>query len=70
MGHITSYRPIYLEVTRDRYELPLAVAESAWELAKMRHVNVTSILHAVGNREKRQTRKSKYQIVWVEDEPF
>lgn len=67
MEHIPTYRPLYMEVTKDRYELPLAVAESAWELAKMQRVDVTSILHAVGKREKRQTRKSKYRIVWVEE---
>lgn len=69
MERITSYRPIYLEVTKDRYELPLAVADSAYELAALRHVGVTTIMHATGNREKRKTRKSKYKIVWIEDEP-
>ena len=33
-------KPLYMEVTRDRYELPLAVADSPWELARMRGVTV------------------------------
>ena len=57
--------PLYLEVTKDRYELPVAVADSAYELARMRGVNVTSILHAVSTRSKRQYRKSKYRVVWI-----
>ena len=58
-------KPLYLEVTRDKYELPLAVADSSWELARLRHVNVANIFHATSTRSKRQTKHSKYQIVWI-----
>lgn len=60
-------KPLYLEVTKDRYELPLAVADSAWELARLRHVGVTTILHATGERDRRRPKKSKYKIVWIDE---
>ena len=59
--------PVYMAVTQDKYELPIAWAESAWEFARMLGVDVTSILHAVGWREKNPRKKSKYKLVWVSD---
>ena len=59
--------PVYMAVTQDKYELPYAWAESAWELSRMLGVDVTSILHAVGRREKKPRKKSKYKLVWVSD---
>lgn len=59
-------KPLYMEVTRDRYELPLAVADSPWELARMRGVTVYPILHAVSHTSR--TRRTKYVKVWVDDE--
>lgn len=58
-------KPLYLGVTKDAYELPLAVADSAWELAALRGVDVTSILHAVSTKSGRQVKRSKYRAVWV-----
>lgn len=54
-----------MEVTKDRFELPLAVADSPWELAELRGVHVTAILHAVKAAEV-SGRRSKYQKVWIE----
>ena len=59
--------PVYMAVTQDKYELPIAWAESALELARMLGVDATSILHAVGRREKNPRKKSKYKLVWVSD---
>lgn len=59
------YHPLYMVVDKD--DIPCAVAESAWELARMLGVDVTSILHAVGRREKNPRKKSKYKLVWVSD---
>lgn len=59
------YHPLYMVVDKD--DIPCAVAESAWELARMLGVDVTSILHAVGRREKKPRKKSKYKLVWVSD---
>lgn len=60
------YHPLYMVVDKD--DIPCAVAESAWELARMLGVDVTSILHAVGRREKNPRKKSKYKLVWVSDQ--
>ena len=61
------YHPVYMAVTQDKFDLPYAWAESAWELASMLGVDVTSILHAVGRREKNPRKNSKYKLVWVSD---
>lgn len=60
-------KPIYMEVTRDKYELPLAVADSPYELARMRRVDVTSILKAIRGLKMGTRRKSIYRLVWVDD---
>ena len=60
-------KPLYLEVTRDKYELPLAVADSPYELARMRRVDVTSILEAIRGLKMGTRRKSIYRLVWVDD---
>ena len=51
--------PVYMVVTQDKYELPIAWAESAWELARMLGVDVTSILKATGRREKNPPQEVK-----------
>ena len=60
-------KPLYMEVTRDKYELPLAVADSPYELARMRRVDVTSILKAIRGLKMGTRRKSIYRLVWVDD---
>ena len=60
--------PVYMAVTQDEFELPVAWAESAWELANMLRVNVTSILHATGSRGKNPIKNSIYKLVWVDDQ--
>ena len=60
--------PVYMVVTQDKYELSIAWAESAWELARMLGVDATSILHAVGRREKSPRKESKYKLVWLSDQ--
>jgi len=62
-------KPVFMEVTPDKYELPVAVADSAYELAALRGVCVTNIFHAVNRSGNyRQAKKSKYIKVWVEDD--
>ena len=56
-------RPVYMEVTKDRYELPLAVADSQDELARMRSVQRGSVIRAL----KRKNGRSKYRVVWIND---
>lgn len=61
------YHPLYTAVTQDKYELPYAWADSAWELARMLGVTVFPILHATNKRDKQYTENSKYKLVWVDD---
>ena len=60
------YHPIYMSVTQDKFELPYAIADSAWELARMLGVDVTSILKATSRKKPRKN--SKYKTVWVDDQ--
>lgn len=62
------YHPLYMVVTQDKYELPYAWADSAWELAQMLGVTVYPILHATVSKDKRPIKNSKYKLVWVNDQ--
>lgn len=59
---------LYLKVTKDRYELPLAVADSPRELAKMIGVSRDTINTALSKVKAGEVRNSTYKIVEVEDE--
>lgn len=61
------YRPVYMKVTKDRFELPIVVADSAYELARLCGVNVSVILHSVSTQSKRIIKNSQYKKVWVSD---
>ena len=54
---------LYLKVTKDRYELPVAVADSKKELARMVGRDVSGIYRAFA-----EGRKSCYVEVEVDDE--
>lgn len=43
---------LYLRVTKDRYELPLAVAESQAELSRMLGMNKNTVGSAIRNAKK------------------
>lgn len=60
-------RPIYLLVTKDEFELPLAVADSVYELARICGVTPSTVMHSVSTISKRQIKNSKYKRVWVSD---
>ena len=55
-------RYIWMEVTPDRYELPVAVADSLRALAKLRNVTPAAISHSVHKFGDR----GKYRRVEVE----
>lgn len=59
---------LYLKVTKDKYELPVAVADSPRELAKMIGVSRDTIFSALSHVKAGQVRSSTYKIVEVEDE--
>ena len=54
---------IFMKVTRDEYELPVAVADSKSELAHMVGVDPSSVWHALH----RGWKKSSYVAVEVDD---
>jgi len=56
--------PVYVAISRDKYELPLAVADSMWELARMCGVTEGAICKGVDRQVKGL--KSKYIRVWIE----
>ena len=46
--------PLYLLVTKDKYQLPLAVADSADELARIVGVRQSTIIKSITQRKKSQ----------------
>ena len=63
---ISLQKVLYMEITNDKYELPLAVADSAEELARMRKVKPNSIYNLIWSAAKRKG-KSRYIKVVIED---
>ena len=59
---------LYLRVTKDKYELPVAVADSPRELAKMTGVSRATILSALSHAKTGTVRSSVYKLVEVEDD--
>lgn len=54
---------VYIMVTRDKYELPLAVADSVEELAEIVGVDAASIKRTMErNRDKKKSRYRKVRI--------
>lgn len=59
---------LYMKITRDEYELPVAVADSVIELAKMLGVKPNTISRSL-SRQKKHERKSCYKRIEItEDE--
>lgn len=55
---------VYEKVTRDKYELPLAVADSERELARILGISVSAVSH--GLKKYRAGKKSIYHEVEIE----
>ena len=64
-GPTSSY--VYMKVTKDKYELPVAVASTARELEDILHLRHNSVLSALCHREK-SGKRSCYVRVRVEDD--
>ncbi len=58
---------LYLEVTSDEYELPIAVAESPKELARMTGTTSNIIRSAICHLKQPGRKRSKYVKLEVED---
>lgn len=58
-------RAVYMMITKDKFELPLAIADSAEELAKMVGVLPSGVYSGARNAQKGK-RKSKYIRVLID----
>ena len=58
---------VYMEVTKDKYELPVAIADSVKELARIRNVSANYISSRICHC-KTNGHRSKYVRVVIEDE--
>lgn len=54
---------MWMKVTRDKYELPVAVAETVYELADMLGVTVNSIYSSMYHFRKGNTKSTPYRKV-------
>lgn len=59
---------LFIYVTNDEYELPLAVADSQAELARMTGKNPMSISHALFHVRHGDYKHSRYQEIEVDDD--
>ena len=59
---------LYIMVTRDKYELPLAVDDTAAELARMVGVTTNAVLSGISKARKGKLKKAKYIRVEVDNE--
>lgn len=61
-------KPLYMLVSQDEYELPLAVTDTMDELARIAGVTCGTIAAAISRRGRaKHTSHSKYRVVWVEE---
>lgn len=58
---------VYLSVTTDKYELPLAIGDSPKELADMLGVTNNAISSAIGHNATGFIRGNRYIKVWIDD---
>ena len=59
---------IYMEITRDKYELPLAVADSPARLAEMCGVTVNCVASSCSHYRHGRYQRGRYVKVEVDDE--
>ena len=66
---MNSCKPLYLLVSQEEYELPLAVTDTMDELARIAGVTGGTVAAAISRRGKaKHTSHSKYRVVWVEED--
>ena len=56
---------VYMKVTRDRYELPIAIADSVVELARITGSNVVTIRSALCHQRSGRNKNSVYQEIEI-----
>ena len=58
---------VYIAVTKDKYELPVAVADTAPELARMLGVETNTIYSCISHMKAGQQKSSKYYKIDIGD---
>lgn len=59
---------VYIQVTRDKYELPVAVADSPSELARMTGANRNTVNSTLALFRKGKYKNPKYREVEIDDD--
>lgn len=59
---------VYMMVTLDKYQLPLAVADSATELAQIVGANVSTIRTSASHIKSGKIKNSRFYRVEIEDD--
>lgn len=59
---------LYMAVTPDKYQLPLAVADSVQQLARMVGVTTNSIYSAISHGESMNWKKRRYLRIRIDEE--
>lgn len=60
---------IWMEVTQDEYELPVAVADTSFELCRMRGLEKRTVLKDLWRWKNGKAKRCKYRKVEIDDEP-
>lgn len=53
---------VYMKITRDEYELPVAVADSAAELSRILGLSVNTVRNALGNARRKGFRSQYIRV--------
>ena len=61
-------KKIWMEVTRDEYELPVKIADSVEELAEMCGTSTNTIRSTISHRKKGRLKTCVYRKVEIEEE--
>ena len=59
---------VYMAVTRDKYELPIAVADTSVELAKIMHTTDTVIRSCIYHEKTGKHKSSMYKKVIIDED--
>ena len=59
---------VYMAVTADEYELPVAIADTIVALAKMMNTTDTAIRSSLYQEKIGRIKKARYKKVWIDDE--
>ena len=59
---------LWMEVTKDKYELPITLADTAQELADKCEVNVNTVISSVARLRKGIQKRSRFICVEIDEE--